>query len=203
MKPRAPLLVVPALVALAACSERVTPVPVIVADAMHMASTGAAADEQPLVQQVVAEASRESSGIEACAAAARASVPGRLQQVGLKSGEAGRIWEFEVRSADGALHDVACTDGDRRIVATERRLPSHHPAPFAASARIDAEKAGEIALQARPGTIESFHHQLRQDGQPLYRFAIRGSDGEYQVKVDAVSGEVVELAAQLLDIGAL
>jgi len=197
------LLLSPALIALAACSDRSAPVPVIVADAMHLASTGASAGEQPLTRQIFDSNSSAESGMEICANAAIDAVPGHLVQVGLKRGQSSKVWEFEVRSAEGPSFDVECADDSGKILATDRRVPSADHEEFAAAARIDAAAARKIALTAQPGAIEQVRYEVSPDGKPLYKFAIRADSGNFQVKVDAATGAVIGAAPQLLEIGAL
>lgn len=204
MKTWKPIVLGIPLVALAACSDRITPVPVIVADAMHMASTGAGPGETPLVRQTLSRGDQADSAMERCAQAAVAAVPGQLLQVGLKRSEQARIWEFGIRQADGTLYDIECSARDGRILATLQRLPSADDLRFAESAKIDPESARQIALTKRAGRIEDIRHELRSDGRPLYRYSILAADAQrYRVTVDGVSGDVLDAAPSVLEIGSL
>lgn len=204
MKPLNPALIALPLLALAGCADRISPVPVIVADAMHMASTGAAPGEAPLIRQTFDSDAASDSGIERCAQAAVAAVSGQLTQVSLKRGSATRIWEFGVRQADGSHYDLECDERRGEIIATLQRLPSADDTRFADIARVDAATARERALKVRAGSIEEVRHDLRDDGLPLYRYAIVSADRQrYRVTVNGLTGEVLDAAPSVLEIGSL
>jgi uncharacterized membrane protein YkoI len=174
-----PLALAAAALTLAACAKTETP-----------ASTAPAA-----------AVAASNAGIESCAKAALAQAPGELLQATLKSEPEGRVWEFEIKQADGKLFDIECSDSAGTIVETETRVASAADPAFAAIAKIDEAAARAKALAAKPGTVERVEFELEAEGKASYEYDIKTADGDYRVEVDAASGEVVETSAELLEIG--
>ncbi len=143
------------------------------------------------------------AGIESCAKAALARAPGELLQATLKSESEGRVWEFEIRQADGKLFDLECSDSAGTIVETETRVATAADPAFAAIARIDEAAARAKALAAKPGTVERVEFELEADGKASYEFDIKAEDSDYRVEIDAASGEVAESSRELLEIGGI
>lgn len=130
-----------------------------------------------------------------------AQAPGELLQATLKNEPEGRVWEFEVRQADGKLFDIECSDSAGTIVETEVRVATAADPAFAALARIDEAAAKVKALESKPGAVERVEFELEPDGRASYEFDIKTADGDYRVEIDATSGEVVESSKELLEIG--
>lgn len=164
----------------------------------------AAAAEAPAAAAAPAVAAAPAAaGIEGCAKAVLAANPGELLQAVLKMEDDGKVWEFEVRQADGKLLDVECTDGAGAIVETETRVASADDAGFAAIAKIDEAAAREKALAAKAGTVERVEFELEPDGKASYEYDIKTAEGDFRVEVDAATGDVVETSPELLEIGTL
>ncbi len=177
-----------AALALAACAKTETPAPA--------ATVAAPAPEAPAT--VVANSN---AGIESCAKAALAQAPGELTQATLKQEPEGRVWEFEIKQADGKLFDIECSDSAGTIVESETRVASAADPAFAAIAKVDEAAARTKALEAKAGTVERVEFELEADGKASYEYDIKTADGDYRIEVDAVSGEVVESSSELLEIG--
>lgn len=141
------------------------------------------------------------AGIESCAKAVLAQAPGELIQATLKQEPEGRVWEFEVKQADGKLFDIECSDSAGTIVETETRVATAADPAFAAIAKIDEAAARVKALEAKAGTVERVEFELEPDGKASYEYDIKTAEGDYRVEVDAASGEVVETSSELLEIG--
>ncbi len=141
------------------------------------------------------------AGIESCAKAVLAQAPGELLQATLKQETEGRVWEFEIKQADGKLFDIECSDTAGTIVETEVRVATAADPGFAALAKIDEAAAKAKALESKPGTVERVEFELEPDGKASYEFDIKTADGDYRVEIDATSGEVVESSKELLEIG--
>jgi len=181
-----PLALALATLAIAACAKNEAPAPTIAAPAPDAPAT------------VVANSN---AGIESCAKAALAQAPGELIQATLKQEPEGRVWEFEIKQADGKLFDIECSDSAGTIVETETRVASAADPAFAAIAKIDEAAARVKALEAKPGTVERVEFELEPDGKASYEYDIKTADSDYRVEVDAASGEVVETSPELLEIG--
>lgn len=141
------------------------------------------------------------AGIESCAKAALARMPGTLLRATLRSTAEGRIWEFAIRRADGQREELLCADSAGTLAEPEARSASEADAGFKAAAKIDATTAQARALAAKPGKIEHMERRLGTEGLARYRIAISDAEGRYQVDIDAVSGELLEVSRELLQIG--
>jgi len=148
-----------------------------------------------------AAVANSNAGIESCAKAVLAQAPGDLLQATLKQETEGRVWEFEIKQADGKLFDIECSDTAGTIVETEVRVATAADPAFAALAKIDEAAAKAKALESKPGTVERVEFELEPDGKASYEFDIKTDDGDYRVEIDASSGEVVESSKELLEIG--
>lgn len=181
-----PIALAVAALTLAACAKTEAPAaaPAVVAEAPPAAAVP-----------------NSNAGIESCAKAVLAQAPGELLQATLKQEAEGRVWEFEVKQADGKLFDIECSDSAGTIVETETRVASAADPAFAAIAKIDEATAQAKALAAKPGTVERVEFELEPDGKASYEYDIKTTDGDYRVEVDAASGEVVETSSELLEIG--
>ncbi|MBA4285689.1 MAG: peptidase [Xanthomonadaceae bacterium] len=179
-----------AALTLAACAKTEAPAP-------------AAAVSAPAADAPATVVANSNAGIESCAKAALAQAPGELLQATLKSEPEGRVWEFEIRQADGKLFDIECSDSAGTIVETETRVASAADPEFAAIAKIDEATARAKALAAKAGTVERVEFELEAEGKASYEYDIKTADGDYRVEVDAASGEVVETSAELLEIGGI
>lgn len=176
------LMMAAAALALSACSKAPAP--------------AAAETAAPAV-----EAAPVAAGIEGCAKAVLAQGPGELLQATLKSESAGKVWEFEVKQADGKLLDIECSDTAGTIVETETRVASAADPAFAAKAKVDEATATKTATDKVPGTIERVEYEVEPDGKVSYEFDIKGASGDVRVEVDAETGAIVEESPELLEIG--
>lgn len=185
-----PLALAVAALTLAACTKTEAPTA-----APGPAATAPAPDAPATV------VANSDAGIESCAKAVLAQAPGELIQATLKQEPEGRVWEFEVKQADGKLLDIECADSAGTIVETETRVASAADPAFAAIAKIDEATARAKALEAKAGTVERVEFELEAEGKASYEYDIKTADGDYRVEVDAASGEVVETSSELLEIG--
>lgn len=182
-----PIALVAAALTLAACAKTEAP-----------AAAPAVVAEAP-----AAAVASSNAGIESCAKAVLAQAAGELSQATLKQEAEGRVWEFEVKQADGKLFDIECSDSAGTIVETETRVASAADPAFAALAKIDEAAARVKALEGKPGTVERVEFELEPDGKASYEYDIKTAEGDYRVEVDAASGEIVETSQELLEIGGI
>ena len=175
-----------AVVVLSACSKTEAPV---------------GASQEIAAGSPAAAVANSNAGIESCAKAVLAQTPGELLQATLKQETEGRVWEFEVKQADGKLLDIECSDTAGTIVESEGRVETAADPAFAAIAKIDEAAARVKALESKPGTVERVEFELEPDGKASYEYDIKTADGDYRVEVDATSGEIVESSKELLEIG--
>ena len=142
------------------------------------------------------------AGIESCAKAALAKVPGELLRASLQSRTEGRYWEFEVRRDDGRRALLDCSDRAGTVADAGFMVATARDPAFAKAASVDEATARQRALTARPGDIEQIHYQLMPDGKARYRLQIRSGQDLHQVWVDAADAEVIGRERELLRIGA-
>ncbi|WP_273454055.1 PepSY domain-containing protein [Nevskia ramosa] len=174
---------------------------VLVLTACSKSEAPAAAPLEITAGSSAAAVASSNAGIESCAKAVLAQAPGDLLQATLKQETEGRVWEFEIKQADGKLFDIECSDTAGTIVETEVRVATAADPAFAALAKIDEAAAKAKALESKPGTVERVEFELEPDGKASYEFDIKTADGDYRVEVDASSGEIVESSKELLEIG--
>lgn len=141
------------------------------------------------------------AGIESCAKAALARMPGTLLRATLRSTTEGRIWEFTIRRAAGKPQELLCADAAGTLAEPEAQSTSEADPGFKAAAKIDVATAEARALEAKPGTVEHMERRLGAEGLARYRIAISNDEGRYRVDIDASSGELVEVSRELLQIG--
>jgi uncharacterized membrane protein YkoI len=68
---------------------------------------------------------------------------------------------------------------------------------LAKNAHFTIDQAMAIALKAHPGTVTDKELEREHGGSGLrYSFDVTGSDGKYEVGVDAVTGKVLENARE-------
>lgn len=183
-----PIALALAALTLAACAKTEAPAP-------------AAAVTAPAADAPAVAVANSNAGIESCAKAALAQAPGELTQATLKQEPDGRVWEFEIKQADGKLFDIECSDSAGTIVESETRVASAADPAFTAIAKVDEAAARTKALEAKAGTVERVEFELEADGKASYEYDIKTADGDYRIEVDAASGEVVESSSELLEIG--
>lgn len=113
------------------------------------------------------------------------------------------VWEIEVETDDGLLHDVECSGVGGRIIETERRFRSASEAGFKDNVRLSEADAQKTALAKYPGTVERVEYeQLESDDAPVDEFDIQMADGQdMRVEVNAVTGELHKGHAELIEVG--
>lgn len=138
----------------------------------------------------------------ACLAAALETRAGRVLKVEYKLERGSRVYEFNIRSADGTDWDIECAEETAEIVEIEEEVTSVHHPEFAAHARIDERRARELALDAYPGEVVEIEYEIESSGRAVYELDIRTRDGrEMKVELDAATGEIVEANEELWQIG--
>lgn len=150
-----------------------------------------------------AAVTQSDAGIESCAKAALARVPGDLLQATLNSETTGRIWAFEIRQADGRRVGLECSDSAGTVVEADRLAASASDPAFASIATVDEKTARAHAVDTKPGRIERVAYKLGRAQQAIYAIDVLTDDGTIRIDIDAASGELIRTSRELLRIGSL
>jgi uncharacterized membrane protein YkoI len=111
------------------------------------------------------------------------------------------IYEFDVKTKDGREVEVECDARKHTLHDDEVELKKGDK-KFAAAAKISESEAEKIALKQYNGKIVDREYAM-ENGKPVYEFDIyvTKKGHEYEVEVDAVTGEILEVEMELYDIG--
>lgn len=142
-------------------------------------------------------------GVERCLPTVLAKTPGETLQAVLKAEGKDYVWEFELVTPDGKLHDIECSAMTGKIVETETRVTSADAPGFKEKMKVTEATARATALAKYPGEVERVEFEIEADGKVVYEYDIKTPKGDWRVEVDATSGAIVEASRELLEIGRL
>jgi len=111
------------------------------------------------------------------------------------------IYEFDIMTKDGNEVEVEC-DARKHTLHDFEIEYKKGDKKFIDAAKISEKEAEKIALEKYNGKVVDREYSI-ENGNPSYEFDIyvAKKGHEYEVEVDAVTGEILELEMELYDIG--
>lgn len=143
----------------------------------------------------------ELSDVDKCYSKVVDKYPGHVVSMESEIEDGRLIYEFDVKTKDGREVEVECDARKHTLHDDEVELKKGDK-KFAAAAKISESEAEKIALKQYNGKIVDREYAM-ENGKPVYEFDIyvAKKGHEYEVEVDAVTGEILEVEMELYDIG--
>ena len=143
----------------------------------------------------------ELSDIDKCYMNAVEKYPGHVLSMESEIEKDRLIYEFDIMTKDGREVEVECDVKNHTLHDFEVEYKKGDK-KFAAAAKITESEAEKIALKQYNGKIVDREYAM-ENGKPVYEFDIyvAKKGHEYEVEVDAVTGEILEVEMELYDIG--
>ena len=111
------------------------------------------------------------------------------------------IYEFDIMTKDGNEVEVEC-DAKKHTLHDFEIEYKKGDKKFTNVVKISESEAEKIALEKYNGKVVDREYSI-ENGNPAYEFDIyiAKKGHEYEVEVDAVTGEILEVEMELYDIG--
>ena len=111
------------------------------------------------------------------------------------------IYEFDVKTKDGKEIEIECDAKKHTLHDYEVELKKGDK-KFTSASKISEKEAEKIALKKYNGKVVDREYSMEND-KPVYEFDIyvKNKGYEYEVEVDGVTGEILEVEKELYDIG--
>lgn len=139
--------------------------------------------------------------LETCVNLVQRTMGGETTHLEFESRDGVPTYEFIVESESGPTYYVGC-DATSGLIAGVDVIVNTDDERFAAVAQITAEQAADTALQRYPGEVEEVKSLLLASGQAVYEVDVEFEpEGEFNVYVDAASGEVFTVNIEYYEIG--
>ncbi len=114
------------------------------------------------------------------------------------------IYEFIIQTENDTTYYVGC-DAMSGVLQDVDILVDADDSRFSGKAKVSADQAGQAALALYPGEIEEVKSFLTNTGHAAYEIDVEvggEAGGEFNVWVDAASGEVYRVDVEYWEIGA-
>ena len=143
----------------------------------------------------------ELSDIDKCVMNAIEKYPGHVLSMESEIEKDRLIYEFDIMTKDGREVEVEC-DARKHTLHDFEVEYKKGDKTFTNAAKISESEAEKIALEKYNGKIVDREYSM-ENGNPTYEFDIyvAKKGHEYEVEVDAVTGEILEVEMELYDIG--
>ena len=143
----------------------------------------------------------ELSDIDKCYMNAVEKYPGHVLSMESEIEKDRLIYEFDIMTKDGREVEVEC-DARKHTLHDFEVEYKKGDITFTNAAKISESEAEKIALEKYNGKIVDREYSM-ENGKPAYEFDIyvTNKGHEYEVEVDAVTGEILEVEMELYDIG--
>tara|TARA_B110000114_G_scaffold135542_1_gene142287 strand:+ start:171 stop:683 length:513 start_codon:yes stop_codon:yes gene_type:complete len=143
----------------------------------------------------------ELSDIDKCVMNAIEKYPGHVLSMESEIEKDRLIYEFDIMTKDGREVEVEC-DARKHTLHDFEVEYKKGDKTFTNAAKISESEAEKIALEKYNGKIVDREYSM-ENGNPAYEFDIyvAKKGHEYEVEVDAVTGEILEVEMELYDIG--
>ena len=143
----------------------------------------------------------ELSDVDKCVMNVMEKYPGHIVSMEAEIEKNRLIYEFDVKTKDGKEIEIECDAKKHTLHDYEVELKKGNK-EFAAAAKISENEAEKIALKEYNGKVVDREYAM-ENGKPVYEFDIyvAKKGHEYEVEVDAVTGEILEVEKELYDIG--
>ena len=143
----------------------------------------------------------ELGDIDKCVMNAIEKYPGHVLSMESEIEKDRLIYEFDIMTKDGREVEVEC-DARKHTLHDFEVEYKKGDKTFTNAAKISESEAEKIALEKYNGKIVDREYS-KENGNPAYEFDIyvAKKGHEYEVEVDAVTGEILEVEMELYDIG--
>ena len=143
----------------------------------------------------------ELSDIDKCVMNAIEKYPGHVLSMESEIEKDRLIYEFDIMTKDGREVEIEC-DARKHTLHDFEVEYKKDDKTFTNAAKISESEAEKIALEKYNGKIVDREYSM-ENGNPAYEFDIyvAKKGHEYEVEVDAVTGEILEVEMELYDIG--
>ena len=143
----------------------------------------------------------ELSDIDKCVMNAIEKYPGHVLSMESEIEKDRLIYEFDIMTKDGREVEVEC-DARKHTLHDFEVEYKKGDKTFTNATKISESEAEKIALEKYNGKIVDREYSM-ENGNPAYEFDIyvAKKGHEYEVEVDAVTGEILEVEMELYDIG--
>ncbi|MDA7843455.1 PepSY domain-containing protein [Methylophilaceae bacterium] len=143
----------------------------------------------------------ELSDVDKCYINAVEKYPGHVLSMESEIENDRLIYEFDIMTKDGNEVEVEC-DARKHTLHDFEIEYKKGDKKFTNAAKISESEAEKIALEKYDGKVVDREYSI-ENGNPSYEFDIyvAKKGHEYEVEVDAVTGEILEVEMELYDIG--
>ncbi len=143
----------------------------------------------------------ELSDIDKCYMNAVEKYPGHVLSMESEIEKDRLIYEFDIMTKDGNEVEVEC-DARKHTLHDFEIEYKKGDKKFTNVVKISESEAEKIALEKYNGKVVDREYSI-ENGNPSYEFDIyvAKKGHEYEVEVDAVTGEILEVEMELYDIG--
>jgi len=141
------------------------------------------------------------SDVDRCYMNAVEKYPGHVLSMESEIENERLIYEFDIMTKDGNEVEVEC-DARKHTLHDFEIEYKKGDKTFTEAAKISEGEAEKIALEKHNGKVVDLEYSI-ENGNPSYEFDIyvAKKGHEYEVEVDAVTGEILEVEMELYDIG--
>ena len=143
----------------------------------------------------------ELSDVDKCYINAVEKYPGHVLSMESEIENDRLIYEFDIMTKDGNEVEVEC-DARKHTLHDFEIEYKKGDKKFTNAVKISESEAEKIALEKYDGKVVDREYSI-ENGNPSYEFDIyvAKKGHEYEVEVDAVTGEILEVEMELYDIG--
>jgi uncharacterized membrane protein YkoI len=111
-------------------------------------------------------------------------------------------YEIELRTAEGREWEFMCDAEDGTIFEIEQEVSSPDHPLFMAGMKVSLEDAKKKVMSLYPGEVEEVEYEIEANGDASYEMdVVDGSGTEFKIEVDAATGDIIEVAIELWEIG--
>ena len=143
----------------------------------------------------------ELSDVDKCYMNAVEKYPGHVLSMESEIENDRLIYEFDIMTKDGREVEIEC-DARKHTLHDYEVEYKKGDKTFTNAVKISESEAEKIALEKYNGKVVDREYSM-ENGNPAYEFDIYVAKKgyEYEVEVDAVTGEILEVEMELYDIG--
>ena len=143
----------------------------------------------------------ELSDVDICYMNAVEKYPGHVVSMESEIENNRLIYEFDIKTKDGREVEIECDARKHTLHDFEVEYKKGDKV-FTIAAKISESEAEKIALEKYDGKVVDREYSI-ENGNPAYEFDIyvAKKGHEYEVEVDALTGEILEVEMELYDIG--
>lgn len=141
------------------------------------------------------------ASLETCVNLVQRTMGGETTHLEFESRNGVPTYELIVETESGPTYYVGC-DATTGLLAGVDVIVNADDERFAAVAQVSAQEAADTALARYPGEVEEVKSLLLSTGQAVYEVDVEFEpEGEFNVYVDAATGEVFTVNIEYYEIG--